>query len=109
MKNIFIFCLLSLALCQGAIAHSEHSMISEGAALSIAKRAVSKLSFKDLGYNVGKLSKQWSLLKDTDFTLLDSKGNYFLVSATQTDIGKIIYLKITTSGQLISVNENLEQ
>lgn len=108
MKTIFTFCLLSLAFCQGAIAHSEHSAISEGAALSIAKRAVNKLSFKDLGYNVGKLPKQWSQLKDSDFTLLESKGNYYLVSAAQTDTGKIIYLKITTSGQVVSVNEKLE-
>lgn len=108
MKNLFAILVLSFAFNQAVQAHGDHYEITEQDALTIAHKSIQKLSFKDLGFSVGKLPGSWAKVKTSDIKLLGNKGQYYLVSASQDQPKAIIYLKISSEGRVMEVSESLK-
>jgi hypothetical protein len=72
MKILMYTILLITLLKQITVhAHQGHNEISSDNAINIASKSLKKLTFKDLGYDVGKLEASWKSLNDSNFNVLE--------------------------------------
>lgn len=100
--TLFIACLgINLA-----VAHERHDVISSKTALNIANKSVKQLTFKDLGYDVGKLDASWTSLTDTDFRMVQMLEKTFIVSATNATNDTVIYFEIAKNGKVLGVKDS---
>ena len=105
MKNLIVMLFVGLMLNTGiAFAHGDHKMISAKDAIQVAIKVTQKLTFKDLGYKVGKLDESWKALTTEEFKLYAAQDNRYKVSAFNKDNNKVIYFLMTISGELLQVN-----
>jgi len=105
MKNLIAALFITLTLgTSSAIAHSDHGKISPKAAIQIATKATQQLTFKDFGFNVGKLNDNWKNLTTEDFKLYSAEANRYIVSANNKSENETIYFLMTMSGEVLSVN-----
>lgn len=99
--------LLVVSMGQGiAYAHEGHDVISSETALSIANKSVNQLTFKDLGYEIGKLDPTWKSLTMTDFSIEQILEEAFIVSATNTSNNMVIYFEIAKNGKVLSIKDS---
>lgn len=106
MKVIIRTLLLVAFIGQGvAIAHVGHDVISNETALNIASKSVKQLTFKDFGYEVGKLDASWKLLSESSFSVVEVLEETVIVSATNTPKSEIIYFEIAKNGQVLGVKD----
>ena len=91
-----------------AFAHKNHGVISSETALNIANKAVKQLTFRDLGFEVGKLDASWNLLTDTNFSVIRALDKTFIISATNTTSKNVIYFEIANNGEVLGVKESNE-
>ncbi|WJG09216.1 DUF6488 family protein [Aliiglaciecola sp. LCG003] len=54
LLSVLAFC--SVMICSNAIAHSDHGIISGQAAVNIVNKSIPKMTFKEFGFEVGKLT-----------------------------------------------------
>jgi hypothetical protein len=97
---------LFLIACIGqsaAFAHGGHNEISSETALNIASKSVQQLTFKDFGYQVGKLDASWKSVTDANFNVVEVLEKTFVVSATNTSKNEVIYFEIAKNGQMLGV------
>ena len=87
-----------------ALAHGDHGKISAKQAIQVANKVTQKLTFKDLGFNVGKLDESWKALTTEEFKLYAAQDNRYKVSAFNKDKNKVIYFLMTMSGELLQVH-----
>jgi hypothetical protein len=95
-----------LIACMGpglAVAHEGHGVIDSETALNIANKSVKQLTFKDLGYEIGKLDASWTSLTDSNFRVVQELDNTFIVSATNTTNNDVIYFEIAQNGKVLSI------
>lgn len=95
-----------LIACIGAgsaIAHQGHDVISSDTALSIANKSVKQLTFKDLGYDIGKLDASWKSVTDSDFSVTPVFDNTFIVSVINTTTNEIIVFEIAKTGKVLAI------
>ena len=103
--NVIIRALFLIA-CIGqsaAFAHGGHNEISSETALNIASKSVQQFTFKDFGYQVGKLDASWKSAKDANFNVVEATENAFIVSSTNSSSNKTIYFEIAKNGKILSV------
>ena len=106
MKTIIRTVLLIACIGQGLVfAHESHDVISSETALSIANKSVKQLTFKDLGFEIGKLDSSWKSLTDSNFSVIKVLDKTFIVSATNDTNKEVIYFEITKNGRVLSVKE----
>lgn len=86
-----------------AFAHANHDVISSETALIIANKSVKQLTFKDLGFEVGKLDASWKSLSDANFSVKEVLDATFIISAANTTNSEVIYFEIANSGKVLSV------
>lgn len=86
-----------------AFAHQGHNEITSETALNIASKSVQQLTFKDFGYQVGKLDASWKSATDSNFNVVEVLEKTFVVSATNSSNNEIIYFEIAKNGKVISV------
>tara|TARA_R110001583_G_C5499961_1_gene395655 strand:+ start:147 stop:473 length:327 start_codon:yes stop_codon:yes gene_type:complete len=86
-----------------ALAHQGHNEITSETALNIASKSVQQLTFKDFGYQVGKLDASWKSATDAHFSVIEVLEKSFIVSATNTPKSEIIYFEIAKNGQVLGV------
>jgi hypothetical protein len=91
-----------------AFAHQNHDAISRETALNIANKAVKQLTFRDLGFEVGKHDSSWNLLTDTNFSVIRALDETFIISATNTTSKNVIYFEIAKNGKVLGVKDNNE-
>mgnify|MGYP000398018506 CR=1 FL=1 len=104
MKVIIRTLLLVVFIVQGAaFAHEGHNEISHDTALNIANKSVQQLTFKDFGYEVGKLDASWKSLSSDSFSVFQVLEKTFVVSATNPSTKRVIYLEIAKNGKVLSV------
>jgi hypothetical protein len=72
----------------------------------IANKSVKQLTFKDLGYDVGKLDASWTSLTDTDFRMVQMLEKTFIVSATNATNDTVIYFEIAKNGKVLGVKDS---
>lgn len=108
MKNVFValvFVFLSTQV-DVAIAHGDHGSISESSAVYIANNAVKKMTFKDMGFQVGKLEESWKSIPAEDVKVIEVGEGFYLISARNQESKKEIFLKIDETGQVLDVYGN---
>jgi len=105
MKNLITALFIALMLNTSlAFAHGYHGEISAKEALEIAAKATKKLTFKDLGFKVGKLDDSWKSLTAKDFKLHAEEEKHYVVSANNASKDETIYFLMTVSGDVLKVN-----
>lgn len=105
MKKIITALFITLMLStSSAFAHSDHGKISPNAAIEIATKVTKQLTFKDLGFKVGKLGDNWKNLTTENFKLHATEANRYVVSANNVSENKTIYFLMTMSGDVLKVN-----
>lgn len=105
MKNLIAALFITLMFSTNSVfAHTDHEKISPKTAIQIAVKATQKLTFKDFGFKVGKLSENWKDLTTEDFKLHAAEGNQYVVSANNKSENKTIYFLMTMSGEVLKVN-----
>lgn len=106
MKNIIAALFITLIFStSSAFAHTDHGKISPKEAMKIAAKAIQKLTFKDFGFKVGKLSENWKYLTKNDFKLYAAEANRYIVSANNKSENKTIYFLMSMSGEVLKVNQ----
>jgi hypothetical protein len=88
-----------------AFAHEEHNDITRETAINIAIKTVQQLTFKDFGYEVGKLDKSWKSLSKKDVNISNLLDTAFIVSATNPTTQKVIYFEIAKNGKVRGVKD----
>ena len=104
MKVIIRALFLIACIWQGAaFAHDGHNEISSETALNIASKSVQQLTFKNLGYQVGKLDASWKSATDANFNVVEVLEKAFVVSAANPSTNEVIYFEIAKNGRVISI------
>ena len=81
-------------------------------ALNIANKVVKQLTFRDLGFEVGKLDASWKLLSDSNLRVVQTLDKTFIISATNTikatdtPSKNVIYFEITKNGKVLGVKDS---
>lgn len=101
---------LALLLLLGASAqvsaHGDgHGVISDQEAVLAAATTVKKMTFKDFGFEAGKLGDQWKSVTHENVTLIDIIDGNFLLEVKHPETSETIYIQITKSGQAIAATE----
>ena len=111
MKNALLTtALLGLLTTGQAMAHQDHShgSISENAVLKLAQKSIKKMTFKDMGFDTGKLDASWKTIKDANFKIVKDHPDYYVVSVKNIKSDKTLYMKINKSGRLLKVTQRME-
>lgn len=104
MKVIIRTLLLVVCIVQSAaFAHQGHNEIKSETALIIANKSLQQLTFKDFGYQVGKLDASWKSVTDANFNIVEVLEKTFVVSATNSSTNEVIYFEIASNGRVLSV------
>jgi hypothetical protein len=107
MYKLLTILLISSTLFIGnSFAHDDHGVISGQKALNIAFKAINKMTFKDLGFEVGKLDSSWKALDKSQFSIISVEATFFIVSAKNTTNDEKIYFKIANNGQILGAKLN---
>jgi hypothetical protein len=106
MKKLIVTLFIALLFNTGsAFAHGEHGKISVKEAIQVAIKATQKLTFKDFGFEVGKLTESWKTLTKDDFKLYAAQANRYIVRASNKANSKTIYFLMSMSGEVLKVNQ----
>lgn len=104
MKKFISVIAIFLALISGGtMAHGEHGVISDQQAISIAATSVKQMTFKEFGFEVGKLDASWKNLSPEQFSVTSFEESFYVVSASNTNATHQIFFKIASNGQVLDV------
>lgn len=107
MKQILIvIALLAAFVASPVFAHGSHGSIDAATAQKIAARTVQQMTFKDMGYAVGRLDASWKTLREESVLLEQDADGYFVVSVKNSETGEVIYMQIADTGEVVAVNED---
>ncbi|ARD46249.1 DUF6488 family protein [Colwellia sp. PAMC 21821] len=105
MKKLIITLFITFLFhTSAAFAHSDHGKISPNVAINIAIKTTQQLTFKDFGFNVGKLNENWMNLSIDDYSLYATEANRYIVSASNKVNKESIYFFMSLSGEILQVN-----
>ena len=102
--KLFLRTLLLLTLITPAglvMAHSDHGAINEQTAIQIAGKAVQQMTFKDMGYQAGKLDASWKAVQTSDIEVVEVTDGFYLLRVIHSETKKSLSLKIAFSGQVL--------
>ena len=85
-------------------AHSDHSHISREQAIKITVKSAKQMTFKDFGFEVGKLDSSWKTLTATDVAISHIENGNFFTSANNKSLKATLYFKVAQSGELVDVS-----
>jgi methionine-rich copper-binding protein CopC len=102
--------LMAIALMTGVIqhtvyAHSTHA-VDEPTAISIVQSAIPQLITKDFGFEVGQLDASWKSITEKDVTMVETDGDFYIMSATNPESKAAIFFLIGINGQVMEVTNN---
>jgi len=101
LLSTLLFC--AVFVSGGVLAHADHGIISGQQAISIAAKSVKQMTFKDFGFEVGKLDDSWKDLSPEKFSVVSVEEEYYVVSASNSDAAKQVFFKIANNGQVLDV------
>jgi hypothetical protein len=109
MRILACVVLLSAFIGQGnALAHGGHGDIDGKTALRVASKSVKQLTFKDFGFEVGKLDASWTELTASNFSVVEVLEDSYIISAKNMASKKTIFFQIAHNGQLMKVKNSKE-
>ena len=104
-KILSIIALCTALLSINVYAHGDHDVISGQKALSIAAKAINKMTFKDVGFAVGKLDDTWKSLDKSQFAISSVEDSHYVVSASNPKSDKKVYFKIAKNGEVLAAKD----
>lgn len=102
-KLLSVLALCSTIFCSNVAAHSDHGVISGQAAINIVSKSLPQMTFKEFGFEVGKLGASWKLLTSSDMSVVSVEDSFYIVSANNTETESTIYFQIANNGQVMDV------
>ena len=63
------------------------------------------MTFKDYGFDIGKLDGSWKDVSSTSFAVASLERDYYVVRAIHPDSGEKVYFKIAGNGMVIDAKE----
>ena len=106
-KLISIVALCGALLTGNVQAHGNHGVISGQKAVSIAATHIQKMTFKDAGFEVGKLDESWKNIDKSQLSIASVEDNFYVVSASNPSNENKLYFQIAKNGQVVAVkNKN---
>lgn len=108
MKRLLRTMLLVTLICPTSLvfAHSDHGTISQQTVKQIAAKSVQQMTFKDMGYQVGKLDAIWKSAQTSDVEILGFSGEFYQLRVTNRETRQRVYLKVAVTGQVLDATEN---
>jgi len=110
-KLLTVLTICSGLICGNVAAHGDHNrptIVSEQAAISIANKSLAQMTFKEFGFEVGKLDDSWKSVTSTNFTVVSVQDSFYIVSANNTENDSTIYFQINKNGQVLEVSHKNE-
>jgi len=86
-------------------AHSTHA-VGETTAITIVQRAIPQLTTKDFGFEVGRLDMSWNSITEGDVTMVETDGDFYIMSATNPESKAAIFFLIGINGQVLEVKDS---
>lgn len=108
-KRLKVLTLCAVLNMGNAYAHGDHdepAVISPEGAISIANKSVQQLTFKELGFAVGKLDASWKTLTAQDLSVVSIEDSFYVVSAKNSE--STLYFKVAFDGQVMDVTHTNE-
>ena len=104
-KILLLLSFLVITHSQGVFAHGGgHGPISETRAIDVATYTVNQFVHFDAGLGFGRLNKNWNDIS-TDEKRIHRKGDgYYIVSATNKQEGKTLYVLMSIGGEVYDAN-----
>ncbi|MGI2146889.1 MULTISPECIES: DUF6488 family protein [Alteromonadales] len=116
MRNLFIFLVIGSAFIGSysfahvdrmkSMDHSRNSHMNEKKVISITIKTINKMTFKDLGYEAGKLPSSWETINNADVNIVNVHEGSYVVSATNSQVKQTLYFRIDDDGDVVAVSEN---
>ena len=103
-KILLITALCAALLSVNVCAHGDHGVIDDKKALSIAAKTIKKMTFKDVGFAVGKLDGSWKSLNKSQFVIIKVEDSHYVVSANNPKNDTKVYFKIAKNGDVLAAN-----
>lgn len=108
MKAFLIAIALAALLFQSAaFGHASHG-VDKKEAITIVHESVPKLADKDYGFEVGQLDASWKSLSASDVAVIETDGDFYVMSATNSETKAVIYLLIGINGRILEVKNTNE-
>ena len=102
-KLLTIIALCGALLTGNVKAHADHGVISGQKAISISATLIKKMTFKDAGYEVGKLDESWKNIDKSQLSIASVEDNFYIVSAfNPTSSKNKLYFQIAKNGQVLA-------
>ena len=106
MKALFMSIALIASIAQHTVnAHSTHG-VDESMAVSIVHDAVSKLTTKDFGFEVGQLDASWNSITESDVSMVETDGDFYIMRATNPESKAAIFFLIGINGEILEVKDS---
>lgn len=102
-KLISIVALCGALLTSNVQAHGDHGVISGQKAVSIAATHIQKMTFKDAGFEVGKLDESWKNIDKSQLSIASVEDNFYVVSASNSTTERKLYFQVIKNGQVKAV------
>lgn len=103
MRALLLTAILAFSLNSPLVfAHGSHG-VDSAEAISIVYASVPKLADKDYGFEVGQLPKSWKSLTRNDVAVVETDGDFYVMSATNSESKSVIYLLIGINGRILGV------
>ena len=96
-KLLSVLAVCSTIFCSNVAAHSDHGVIN------IVSKSLPQMTFKEFGFEVGKLGASWKLLTSSDMSVVSVEDSFYIVSANNTETESTIYFQIANNGQVMDV------
>lgn len=102
-----IILIISLIGHCAAFAHEGHNDITEETALNIVNKSVKQHTFKDFGYEVGKLDASWKSVTRHNLKTVKKVDKSFIISAANIISDTVIYFHIEKNGKIRAVTNDV--
>lgn len=99
--STLVFCCAFIS--SSVLAHADHGLLGSANAIDVATKTVQKMTFKDLGYKVGKLGESWKSNDNVQYSIFQQTPDYFIIQAANKIEKNSILIKVGNGRQVIGV------
>ena len=104
-KILLLLTFLVITQSQIVFAHGGgHGPISETRAIDVASFTVNQFVHFDSGLDFGKLNKSWNAISKDEKRIHRKGDGYYIVSATNKQEGKTLYVLMSIGGEVYDAN-----
>lgn len=106
MKATVLAIALVFSIAQHTVlAHTSHG-VDEATAITIVYEAVPQMTEENLGFDVGQLEKSWNSIAESDLSMVETDGNFYVMQATDAETIATIFFLIGINGKVLEVKNS---